>query len=62
MLNRKSPCFGCPDRKAECHSTCKKYADWRKAYEEEIQKINDWERKHFPIAHPSAGIDRAFET
>lgn len=27
-------CYKCPDRSAECHSTCEKYIEWKKAHEE----------------------------
>lgn len=34
------PCKGCTDRKAECHSRCPAYNDWRKIIDEERDARN----------------------
>ena len=28
-MNKKAPCFGCPDRFPGCHAVCLKYEAWR---------------------------------
>lgn len=33
-----NPCKGCPNRKAECHSTCGKYLDYEKRHQAEVKK------------------------
>ena len=33
-----SPCKGCEDRSAECHATCKRYAEYRAQCDENIKK------------------------
>lgn len=27
-----APCIDCPDRSAECHGSCKRYAEWQTAH------------------------------
>ena len=34
MNYNKCPCYQCTEREKACHSTCEKYKDWRKAYDE----------------------------
>lgn len=31
LMTKTSPCMGCPDRTAECHAGCGRYALYRKA-------------------------------
>ena len=39
----KPPCFKCPDRSAECHSTCEKYLQYEKdkqaEYEQHLKEV-----------------------
>lgn len=35
-----NPCFKCPDRWAECHSSCEKYKQYVKEYETYKEAIN----------------------
>ena len=39
MLMVKSPCYMCPDRTAECHTHCEKWA------ESELSRNADYERR-----------------
>ena len=34
MSMKKCPCRDCFDRKLLCHSSCRRYQDWKKEYEE----------------------------
>lgn len=39
----KTPCHNCPDRSAECHATCGKYAEfaaWREKERERLRLEN----------------------
>ena len=37
-----APCKDCTDRHYGCHSTCKKYSEWKNNYEEEREsKLNN---------------------
>lgn len=40
-----SPCKGCPDRSAECHGKCEKYAAWNDRHVE-------WNKEHWDRKHP----------
>jgi len=40
-MNNKAPCLNCIDRKQACHSSCEKYLQYRKAKDEENQKIQE---------------------
>ena len=37
MYNGKAPCYGCAERKPNCHGTCPKYIEWKNA----LQKKKD---------------------
>lgn len=49
-----APCKNCPDRTIEpnCHTTCKKYLEWRKAVDETRQKEIAYKQIFTPILHP----------
>ena len=34
-----NPCYKCPDRKAECHSTCEKWLEYEKARNAEYERV-----------------------
>lgn len=36
---KKAPCKGCEERHPGCHSECEGYIEWKKAHEEENEKI-----------------------
>lgn len=36
----KNPCYQCPDRVSECHSTCTRYKEWKSKYDEYKSIIN----------------------
>lgn len=36
----KSPCHGCEDRNAECHSSCEKYQEFYKIHAKERSEIH----------------------
>ena len=48
-MKNKQPCRYCTDRVVGCHSTCKKYIDWKKEYDERKQKIfeNKAKERHY---------------
>lgn len=35
----KAPCKDCPDRKAGCHTVCKKYLEWQKVHDREFEAM-----------------------
>jgi hypothetical protein len=41
MCKPESPCLNCPDRTAECHAKCDRYADFDRAQKEWSRKVND---------------------
>lgn len=49
-----APCKNCPDRTIEpnCHTTCKKYLEWRKFVDETRQKEIAYKQIFIPIPHP----------
>ena len=41
MASKKTPCYGCEDRAADCHSSCVKYGEWKaksEALKAEVRK------------------------
>lgn len=41
---KSPPCKECTERQAECHSTCKKYSEWKTDHEAKRERIN--QNKH----------------
>ena len=41
MINMKTPCMNCADRKVGCHGFCKDYAE----YQQECERIHRNEKK-----------------
>lgn len=39
-MENRNPCYKCEERQIKCHSTCEKYKEWRKAYDEQKAKID----------------------
>lgn len=35
----KSPCYGCKERTAECHSTCERYLEYEEIHKRETEEI-----------------------
>lgn len=35
--HKKAPCYQCPDRQLDCHSTCEKYLEYKRT----MQEIDD---------------------
>lgn len=33
-----NPCFKCEDRTAGCHSTCKRYLEWQRIHQKELDQ------------------------
>lgn len=46
MSNNVCPCKGCvpPKRTPDCHSHCQEYADWKKAHDEEVERLREIQR------------------
>lgn len=56
----KCPCKGCTDRKAECHSRCPAYIDWRKGKDLERDARNGISEITNFLNRPSKRSRRAF--
>lgn len=49
-IKPKSPCYGCEERDAGCHSKCEKYADWKKEIDvqrESERTLRNMDRRDF---------------
>lgn len=42
---KQPPCKGCNDRNMGCHSTCKKYLDWKNEVDALNKEINKQNKK-----------------
>lgn len=50
------PCKDCVERQMRCHSSCTKYKEWRKEYDEQKSQIN--EVKNFETAVYQYNVQR----
>lgn len=66
-MTKKCPCRHCEERKLGCHSTCKKYIEWKNLKEDENKIIaeNRWKesfkycripRYERPVAEQQRGL------
>ena len=47
----RSPCKDCPDRWAECHAVCERWAEWEKAKTEEYKRRREAGETNYFVRH-----------
>ena len=46
-MTPKNSCYGCLERKVNCHSKCEKYQEWLKDFRKDRENMRKRERKYY---------------